>query len=331
MRKIWRVWNLRDLWNLRRDLWNLRSGTGEMRRIFLCTAIFGALVFQTGSAWAARDAFLTSVKGDASLSTGALDSHSELGDDQPLETGDESGCSILLDENAVVELCGRTRISFSTDAKRGNRIVNIESGTVRMIIEPREAGERIEIHTPAAIATILGTVIYVTVDPVTGAATFTSSDSQINIRARDDKDCTPIGLPVEAGVPQCAEGITIGSLEQLTVTPGEKPREKKQVSEQDLALLGGCLFDFHDLAAEIDRAAQANKATQRVVAMDVAAVDLPPVSLDEGPAIETGSGDDVEAEIDPFDDSGQAEQIREMFQMPVPDCGGSIPGEHCNF
>ena len=309
----------------------MQTGVFEMRRIFLCTAIVGALSFQTGSAWAAKDAFLTSVKGEASSSTGALDSHTELGDDERLQTGDESGCSVLLDENAVVELCGQTRISFATDEKRGNRIVNIESGTVRMIVEPREPGERIEIHTPAAIATILGTIIYVTVDPVSGEATFTSSDSQVNIRERDDKDCTPIGLPAEAGIPQCAEGTTIGSLEQLTVVPGEKQREKKQVSEQDLAMLGGCLFDFHDLAAEVDRMAQANKATQRVVAVDVAAVDLPPVSLEEGPTIETESGDDIEAEIDPFDDPAQEEQIREMFEMEVPDCGGSIPGEHCNF
>jgi len=304
----------------------MQTGTFELRSIFLYTAIIGALALHAGSAWAARDALLTSVKGQASSSTGALDSHTEVADGDKLATGDESGCSILLDENAVVELCGQTRISFATDGKRGNRIVNIESGTVRMIVEPREPGERIEIHTPAAIATILGTIIYVTVDPATGEATFTSSDSRVNIRERDDVDCTPVGLPAEAGIPQCAEGTTIGSLEQLTVVPGEKQGEKKQVSEQDLAALGGCLFDFHDLAAEIDRAAQATKATQRVVAVDVAAVDLPPVSLDEGPSIETESGDDIEAEIDPLDDPDQEEIIRESLEPPI--VCGDVPCEH---
>jgi hypothetical protein len=302
-----------------------------MRRILLCTAIVGALSFQTGSAWAAKDAFLTSVKGEASDSTGALNSHSELGDNERLTTGDQSGCSILLDENAVVELCGQTRISFATDPKRGNRIVNIESGTVRMVVEPREAGERIEIHTPAAIATILGTIIYVTVDPVTGETTFSASDSRVNIRVRDDKDCTPVGLPAEAGVPECAAGTTIGDLEQLTIVPGEKVREKTSVEEQDLAALGGCLFNYHDLAAQIDRMSQEKKATERVVAVDVAAVDLPPVSLDEGPTIETESGDTIEAEIDPFDDPTQKDRIQEIFEPEVPNCGGGIPGEHCSF
>ena len=308
----------------------MRNGANQIRRIFLCTAIFGALAFQAGSAAAAKNALLTSVKGEASIPSGALSSHTELGDDERLETGDESGCSILLDQNAVVELCGRTRIWFATNEKRGNRIVNVESGTLRLIVEPREPGERIEIHTPAAIATILGTIIYVTVDPVTGEATF-ASDSRVNIRERDEEDCVPVGLPAEAGIPQCAEGTTIDRFEQLTVVPGEKPRKKKQVSERDLAALGGCLFDFHDLAAEIDRMAQESKATERVVAMDVAAVDLPPVALDAGPAIETESGDDIEAELEPFDDASQEELIREFFTMEPPDCRGGFPGEHCSF
>jgi len=309
------------------------NGAFELRRILLCTAIVGALGFQTGSAWAAREALLTSVKGDASGAIGALDSHTGLGDDEQLETGDESGCSVLLDENAVVELCGQTRISFATDPRRGNRIVNIESGTVRMVVEPREAGERIEIHTPAAIATILGTIIYVTVDPASGETTFSSADSRVNIRGRDDVDCTPVGLPAEAGLPECAEGTTIGRLEQLTIAPGEQAREKKKLDEQELAALGGCLFDFHDLAAKIDRMNQEKRVAERVAAVDIAAAELPAVSLDEGPTIETESGDDIEAELDPFDDPSQEEQVRDAMEMDmeVPDCGGGIPGEHCNF
>ncbi|MGE4609552.1 MAG: FecR domain-containing protein [Myxococcota bacterium] len=307
-------------------------GTLEMRRIVLCWAIVGALTFQTGSAFAASDALLTSVKGAASSSTGALDSHAELGDDEQLETGDESGCSILLDRNAVVEVCGRTRISFTTDKRRGNRIVNVESGTVRLVVEPRQAGERIEIHTPAAIATILGTIVYVTVDPATGETTFTSADSQISIRGRDEVDCTPAGLPAEAGFPQCAEGTTIGSLEQLTVVPGENQREAKQIKEQDLAALSGCLADFHDLAVTIDRASQEKQTVERVAAVDVAAVDLPPVSLDNGPAIETESGNDIDPQLDPFDDPSQAEAIlEETMEMQVPLCGDNSPGERCGF
>jgi hypothetical protein len=305
-----------------------------MRRIFLCTAIVGALTFQTGSAWAAKDALLTAVKGEAASSIGALDSHTQVGDDEKLETGDDSGCSILLDQNAVVELCGQTRISFATDDRRGNRIVNIESGTVRMVVEPREANERIEIHTPAAIATILGTIIYVTVDPASGETTFTSSESRINIRGRDEVDCSPVGLPAEAGLPECAEGTTIGSLEQLTVMPGEQQRKTKRIKEQDLAVLGGCLFNFHDLAAEIDRMGQEKEATVRVALADAAELDQPPVSADNSPATkkkkggdtETNNGPDITDPADiiyPFDVPSQEEEILESI---MPDY--EIPSEH---
>ena len=72
------------------EMCNLRNGAHAMKRIFLCTAMIGALTLQTGSltlqagsltlqtgsAWAAAtNALLTSVKGEASGSTGALDSH----------------------------------------------------------------------------------------------------------------------------------------------------------------------------------------------------------------------------------------------------------------
>jgi hypothetical protein len=302
-------------------------------RILLCTAVAGAFTLQAASAWAAKDAQLTSVKGAASVSSGALASHSEVGDDETLRTGNESGCSILLDQNSVVELCGQTRISFATDARRGNRIVNVEAGTLRMFVEPRKIGERIEIHTPAAIATILGTIIYVTVDPATGASTFTSSDSQVNIRDRNEKDCVPVGLPPEAGTPECDKGTTIGSLEQLTVVPGERRHKKVKVSEQQLAELGGCLLDFHDLAAATDRLTLEAKAADDLSLADVAGLDLlPPVSLgNESTSNEMQPDEDVDVELDPFDDPSQEEEVRKMLEMEIPVPCDSFPGEQCNY
>jgi len=304
-----------------------------MKRILLCTPIVGALALPTASARATQDAQLTSVKGVASTSSGALASHTELGDDETLRTGNESGCSILLDRNSVVELCGRTRISFATDPKRGNRIVNVEAGTLRMFVEPREVGERIEIHTPAAIATILGTIVYVTVDPATGASTFTSSDSKVNIRDRNAADCVPVGLPPEAGTPECDKGTTIGRLEQLTVVRGQKAHKKIKISEQQLVELGGCLLDFHDLAAATDRLPLETKAADDLSLAEVAGIDLlPPVSLgNESTSSDLESYDDVDVELDPFDDPSQEEQVREMLEMEIPVPCDSFPGEQCNF
>jgi hypothetical protein len=283
-----------------------------------------------GGAGAANEVRLTAVSGEASTSSGALDAHADLADGQKIETADGSGCSALVDQNAVVELCDETRVSFSTDPKRGNRIVNVEAGTLRMFVEKREPGERIEIHTPAAIATILGTILYVTVDPATGEETFTSSDSDVNVRSREAGECTPSGLPAEPGVPACAKGTTIGGLEQLRIAPGATQFETASVSEQELARLGGCLIDFHELAARIDRATQESRAIDRAIAVDVAAADLPPVSVEDGPAIDDGdSGGDLDAELEPFDDQSQEELIRESLTPDDSSGCGAIPGEHC--
>jgi hypothetical protein len=311
-----------------------------MERIFLGAATLSALLLIAGAASATQDVLLTAVKGDASVQDRALTEHDEVGDDQKLQTGDDAGCSVLVDRNAVVELCGQTRISFAKHPKRGNRIVNVESGNLRLIVEPREANERIEIHTPAAIATILGTVVYVSVDPLTGATTISSSDSTVNIRGQDEEECTPRGLPAEPGLPECAEGTTIGSLEQLTIVPGERRQSAKKLSRRQIDALGGCLLDFHDLALDVDRLPQETKAAERAVAVDVAAVSVEDISAPIEPTVaveaEAEAEVEVEVELEPTDDPAQEDQIMEDMMMmmtdpdpdPVPPCD-SIPGEHC--
>jgi hypothetical protein len=317
----------------------MQIGIHWMERIFLGTATLSALVFGAGIASATQDVVLTAVKGDASIQDRDLGGRAELGDDQALQTGGDGGCSVLVDRNAVVELCGQTRISFAKDAKRGNRIVNVESGELRLVVEPREVNERIEIHTPAAIATILGTVVYVSVDPLTGATTISSSESQVNIRAQGGEECVPRGLPVEPGIPECAKGTTIGDLEQLTIVPGERAQSVKQLNQQQIDELSGCLLDFHDLALNADRLPQENRATERVLAVDIAAVLLPPVAQEAAEAaaapVETGADPETEVELNPTDDRDQEKEITDdlmMMDVPPsePPCGG-IPGEHCGF
>jgi hypothetical protein len=314
----------------------MQIGTDWIGRIFLGTAALSVLVFGAGIALATQDVVLTAVKGDASIQDRELGERAELAEDQRLQTGDDGGCSVLLDRSAVVELCGRTQLSFGRDAKRGNRIVNVESGDLRLVVEPREANERIEIHTPAAIATILGTVVYISVDPVTGATTISSSESRVNIRARDEVECSPRGMPPEPGTPECAEGATIGSLEQLTVTPGERQGSVKKLSQQQVDELGGCLLDFRDLALDADRRSQESRAVARVADVDMAASESLPFAPGES-TTESGSESETdteaEPELQPTDDPTQEEEIMEEFMNEIdpPACGPFPVGEGCSF
>jgi hypothetical protein len=65
-----------------------------------------------------------------------------------------------------------------------------------------------------------------------------------------------------------------------------------------------------------------------VVALDVAAVDLPPVSGYDAPAVETESGGDTDIEVDlqPTDTNPRPPEPPEMS---IPDCG-PVPCEFGN-
>jgi len=229
-------------------------------------ARFTAAILAIGSlAWpaAASQELLVTTAQEATLQDQVLNERSALVENGDLETGEAGGCSVLVDSNAVVELCGGTKVRFERNPEKGNRIVNVEAGEVRLVVEPRQAGERIEIHTPAAIATILGTVVYVSVDPVTGATTISSSQSNVNIRAKDELE---------------TDATMISANEQMTLVPGQAKGLKKLLTPEEVSELGGCMLDFHDIAVEVDRLPQQNRVATRVALVDTGVVDLPPVT-----------------------------------------------------
>ena len=284
-----------------------------MRRL-VSTAVIGALAIGAGTASSNQGAVVTAMVGDASAVSGGVAEQDALGDGETLELAEGGGCSILLDENGVVELCGGTRVSFETDSNRGVRIVKIDSGRLRMLVGPRTPGERIEIHTPAAIATILGTVVYVVVDPVTGASTFASSESQVEIQ---DREVASQG------------GVTIGALERLTVAPGEA-HEKEALSPQQLDALGGCLLDFRDLALRAARSSREALAVERMLGVDGAAFELgfEPRDTDSGDLASEGVIDVTDTEEFrrnlPGDQTNPTPPDCEIHDPP-------IPGEHCDI
>ncbi len=290
----------------------------------LSTRVLAALLVAAGSSSADPGAVVTAVQGEARASDRSVTEQSAVEQAEAFEIEQEGGCSILLDGNAVVELCGGTRLSFDNDAKRGVRIVNVDAGAIRMLVEAREPGERIEIHTPAAIATILGTVVYVAVDSATGASTFSSSESRVAIENRE----TP-GQP----------GTTIEALEQLTVAPGEA-HEKRTLSREQIDALGGCLLDFRDLALRDARSKQEVVAIDRMLEIDQAAFEGSFEQREVSPeeiAGEELAGEELAREgiLDVTD----TDEFRRAYSEPPmnpdpPDCDvhdPPIPGEHCDF
>jgi hypothetical protein len=150
-------------------------------------------------------------------------------------------------------------VVFERDRDSNRRIVSLDRGEIRIIVEPREFDARIEIHTPAAIATLLGTIVHVSVDPNTGESIITSAQSKVSVRSD------------EAAV----RGTTVlAAGEQVTVKPGDAPPAKpKQLDPEEVAALGGCLVDFHVAAADRDSQESGERVTDRLTAADAANAD----------------------------------------------------------
>jgi hypothetical protein len=232
----------------------------------LCVFALFALLAAGGAQAAAR---VTAAVGTALSGGDALEQRAALADVADLETGDDGNCSLLVDQDALMELCGAT--SLKLDRKEGKpdgpRVVRLDRGEIRMVVEPRLVEERIEIHTPAAIATLLGTVVHVSVDAL-GVTTITSAASKVLVESSDRS---------------VSGSTTIDGGQQLVMAPGEAPAQQPtQVSPRMLTGLGGCLIDFHAAALGADRAASENRTIEDAVSEDIVE-DLPGVAAPGGP------------------------------------------------
>jgi hypothetical protein len=274
----------------------------------LCVfALLGASVAQG----AAR---VTAAVGTALSEGDALEQRDALDDVTDLETGDDGNCSLLVDQDALMELCGGTSLRLERKGGQpdGPRVVKLERGEIRMVVEPRLGQERIEIHTPAAIATLLGTVVHVSVDAL-GVTTVTSAAADVLLTNSD---------------PSIPGSLRITGGEQAVMVPGEPmPRRATRVTPQMMASRGGCLIDFHAVALSEDRSTSESQKLAEVVSEDIVE-DLPGVGLGETPDLpfEPTPDRDPEPPYDQTDD----ERVQELFEPEFPVCVG-LPGEHCDF
>lgn len=285
-------------------------------------------LFVAGPASAAAvGARLTAVAGKATSGDAALTRAGALAEDTPIETGDDGGAAMLVDEDSVVELCAETIMTLTRN-EEGNRVVEVSAGTMRIVVEPRLGEEHIQIHTPAAIATILGTVVYVTVDPVTGESSITSADNPVRVEARD---------------PKVTGSTTIQGSERITMKPGEAPAtEPEKLPKSALTNLGSCLMDSHTTALDLDRLQHDAIVGERIALADGSVAGLPSVASggpDFGPPGDASSIEnpaDVLSPIDTVDGidppvdppvEPPIEPPGDIFDLPQP-CQG-IPGDGC--
>jgi len=216
---------------------------------------------------------VTVVVGDAVAGSGRrLASHSGVADDEEIRMGKDGGCSLLVDDDAVIELCEETSVVLERDEQTQRRRVRVDAGEIRIVVEPRLLEERLEVHTPAAIATILGTIVHVAVDPATGETTISSAQSKVRVESSD---------------PSVKGSTTVAALEQITVKPGQAPpSQPRRLAREEIAALGGCLVNFHTRAHEVARDGIQTQIVERIATVDGAEA---PWNDHPGPAAPAGN------------------------------------------
>jgi hypothetical protein len=229
----------------------------RMERLLACGIGIG-LSLLLGAVAALADepsAQVTVVVGDAVAGSGRpLANNSGIGDGEAIQMGKEGGCSLLVDDDALLELCEETSVVLERDEQTNRRRVRVDAGEIRIVVEPRLLEERLEVHTPAAIATILGTIVHVAVDPATGETTISSAESKVRVESSD---------------PSVKGSTTVSALEQITVKPGEAPpSQPRRLAREEIAALGGCLLNFHAVAQELARDELHLHAVERIATVD---------------------------------------------------------------
>lgn len=262
-----------------------------------------------GAAPARADATITAVVGGAASADQPLKQLGGVAEDSPVETAEDGNCAMLLEEDALIELCGDTALTLTRRTPGGPRVVDLRAGQIKLVAEPRLRDERIEIHTPVAIATILGTTVHIEVNEADGT--------------------TAVKLPPDLGESKVAvqlkgssESVVLVGGQQIELVAGQPLGRASAMDQEVIRNLGGCLVDLHHAALEVDRQTQAAARAERAAEVDMAVVDLGDVAADGNlPVLPDLDLDPPEVECAPSD-CGEVMPPVQMFPPDPCDGGG---------
>src|SRR5262245_26463579 len=228
---------------------------GRSRVAWLLAA---ALAAGGPAAPAGAGARVTAVTGDAGAAGAPLRPETAIADGDSVRTGRDGACSLLVDDDAVLEICQGTSLRLGRRGGAGAggpRVLELQAGEIRVVAEPRAEEQRIEIHTPSAIATVLGAIVYVAVD-ASGTTTIAAAESTVRVESARQLG-SPLVLP--AG-------------QQVTARPGAALPRTASAWNPETSAADGCLVDFRALAFDASRGRGDDSALAAITGADAAGV-----------------------------------------------------------
>jgi ferric-dicitrate binding protein FerR (iron transport regulator) len=199
------------------------------RRILLGgTLALLALAGHANPVQAAGAIVVTSASGKGSSDGGEIATLEAIKMGQEIESDEGATFSILMADNAIIQMCSGAALSFHGETDLGPRVIDLSKGGLKANVAPRPEDEPLEIHTPAAIATLLGTAVHLYVDPETGETVITSIEHHVRVESHD---------------PDVAGSVVLAPGEQVRIKVGKRPGRILRIDPLVFSRSSDCLDD----------------------------------------------------------------------------------------
>ncbi len=163
------------------------------------------MALSISSAWAAsvpRQAEVSSAAGQVEwLKSGeatwqAASAGQKLGGGDKVRTGENSEAVLMFDDESKIQLFADSEFSIQTLTKNSaseelESVLAIMKGKLRADVTPLKGGSKFEIETPAVVAAVRGTTLFITINP-DGTVSITSDSGAVELIHRGENNFTAL-------------------------------------------------------------------------------------------------------------------------------------------
>lgn len=230
-----------------------------------------------GNAGAA--AVLTSTTGNVFSGGEIRVQHDVVSANERIELEGNATASLIVDGTAIVRLCHGASLGFASDGGGRTSALDLRTGQLMISSALGRGNDPLEIHTPAATASLLRTEAHVEVDLLTGDTVITSLSSELRVN----------GVGANA-----VRSVVISAGERVTIKTGFGPGAVEAAdapASSDSPYSSACLDDarYRIAAVAAARGEYAHNSVSPIALMDLEGAESVPTVAAGPPIIPTGT------------------------------------------
>lgn len=217
---------------------------------------------------------MTSTTGNVSSDGASRGQHDILVASDRIDLEGNATASLIVDDAAIVRLCHGASLGFASDGGEGSGALDLRAGQLSVSSGKRAGDDPLEIQTPAAVATLLGTKAHLEVDLLTGDTVVTSLKNQVRV----------------SGVGEFADqSVVLSAGEKVTIRKGFGPGAVEPADLDSDSSSSACLDDsrYRTAAVTSARGKYGQSSVGPIAIMDIE--DSVPTVAAGPPIIPTGT------------------------------------------